>query len=99
MAIPIADAQISEGIDGASEPSVIDTYISEILARNTDLVRYVVVCDRSGIVEHSNRQEVIFNERIRSGVGGGSVRPRGDSVGYRVSRGPAVNLRLAVVPT
>jgi two-component system NtrC family sensor kinase len=55
LAIPITDALMYEELNLVSETGLIDNYIDEILRRNKDLLRYVVVCDAEGTVIHSNR--------------------------------------------
>ncbi len=55
MAIPITDALMYEELGLVQETGLIENYISEILDRNRDLLRYVVVADTSGRVIHSNR--------------------------------------------
>jgi two-component system, NtrC family, sensor kinase len=55
LAIPITDALMYEELGLVSETGLIEDYISEILARNSDLVRYVIVADSKGVVTHSNR--------------------------------------------
>jgi two-component system NtrC family sensor kinase len=59
LAIPITDALMYEQLDLVSETGLIDNYINEILQRNEDFLRYVVVCDPDGRVIHSNRWELL----------------------------------------
>jgi signal transduction histidine kinase len=42
-----------------TETGLIENYISEMTARNRDLLRYVVVADANGRVTHSNRWELL----------------------------------------
>jgi len=55
LAIPITDALMYEELGLVSESGLIESYISEILDRNQDLLRYVIVTDSRGVVTHSNR--------------------------------------------
>ncbi len=59
LAIPITDALMYEDLGLVTETGLTDNYISEILRRNEDLMRYVVVTDPRGIVTHSNRWELL----------------------------------------
>ncbi len=59
LSIPITDALMYEELGLVTETGLIENYISEMLARNQDLLRYVVVADASGRVTHSNRWELL----------------------------------------
>ncbi len=59
LAIPITDALLYEDMGLVTETGLIENYIEEILARNQDLLRYVIVTDPSGVVTHSNRWEML----------------------------------------
>jgi len=59
MAIPIADALLKEQPGPARETGLIDSYISEMLARNRDFMRDIVVADADGSVIHSGRPELV----------------------------------------
>ncbi len=59
LAIPITDALMYEELGLIVEEGLIDNYVSEVLERNADLVRYVVVTDAAGRVTHSNRWELL----------------------------------------
>jgi signal transduction histidine kinase len=54
-----------------------EAYISEIMARNSDLMRYVVVTDPSGVVTHSSRMELVGQriERIPRGFNDADASP------------------------
>lgn len=54
MAIPITDALMYEDLGLILETGLIENNISEIQARNQDLMRYVVVTDPRGRVTHSS---------------------------------------------
>jgi signal transduction histidine kinase len=54
MAIPITDALMYEDLGLILETGLIDSLISEVQARNRDLMRYVVVTDTRGNVTHSS---------------------------------------------
>jgi methyl-accepting chemotaxis protein len=58
MAVPITYV---EGQDeaGMAESGLIERYIAEVMARNQDLMRYVVVTDGTGVVTHSSRSEMV----------------------------------------
>lgn len=59
MSIPITDALMYEDLGLVVESGLIENLIVEILARNEDFMRYVVVTDRDGRVTHSNRWELL----------------------------------------
>jgi signal transduction histidine kinase len=59
LAIPVTDALMYEELGLMTEEGLIDNYVSEVLQRNQDLVRYVVVTDAAGRVTHSNRWELL----------------------------------------
>ena len=59
LAIPITDALMYEELELVSETGLTDNYIGEILRRNRDLVRYVIVTDTEGRVTHSNLWELL----------------------------------------
>lgn len=54
LAIPITDALMYEDLGLVAETGLTDNYISEIIRRNGDLVRYAIVADPQGRVTHSN---------------------------------------------
>jgi len=56
MAIPITYV---EGLDevAVGESGLIERYIAEVMARNQDVMRYVLVTDGTGVVTHSSRSE------------------------------------------
>lgn len=57
MAIPITDALLYEELGLVAESGLIENHISEILARNRDSMRYVVVTDQAGRVTHATDWE------------------------------------------
>jgi signal transduction histidine kinase len=59
MAIPIRDATRSDADQQGAESEVISLYISEIMDRNLDFMRYVVVTNADGIVTNSSREELV----------------------------------------
>jgi two-component system, NtrC family, sensor kinase len=59
LSIPITEALMYEEIGLVTESGLIENYISEMLDRNGDLLRYVVVTDARGRVTHSNRWELL----------------------------------------
>lgn len=59
MGILITDALIQEERGHVDDPEYIDNSISQILARNRDLMRYVVVCDPDGRVFHATDRPLI----------------------------------------
>lgn len=59
LAIPITDTLMYEALGLVGEAGLIDNYISEMLARNGDLLRYVVVTDQRAIVTYSNEWEFL----------------------------------------
>jgi signal transduction histidine kinase len=59
LSIPITDALMYEELGLVTETGLIENYISEMLERNHDLLRYVVVTDSQGRVTHSNRWQVL----------------------------------------
>ena len=74
MAIPIRDASKPDGDRANRESEVVSFYISEIMDRNLDFMRYVVVTDAEGTVTHSSRLELVgerFERHLESGAGVG----------------------------
>ena len=59
LAIPITDTLMYEDLDLISESGLIENTIAEVVHRNRDLIRYVVVTDSSGRVNYSNRWELL----------------------------------------
>jgi two-component system, NtrC family, sensor kinase len=59
LSIPITDALLYQELGLIVEEGLIDNYVGEVLERNKDLVRYVVVTDPSGRVTHSNRWDLL----------------------------------------
>lgn len=59
LSIPITDALMYEELGVVSETGLIDNVITEMLARNRDLLRYVIVADPSGRTTHSNQWELL----------------------------------------
>ncbi len=68
LAIPITDALLYEEMGLVEESGLIENYIEEILGRNRDLMRYVIVTDPQGIVTHTNRWELL-GKRFDRAVG------------------------------
>jgi signal transduction histidine kinase len=73
MAVPISYVEGQDEI-GLAEGGLIERYVAEVMARNQDLMRYVLVTDRAGVVTHSNRLELagrVFARALSpAGVGG-----------------------------
>ena len=59
LAIPITDALMYEDLGVVSESGLIENTIDEVVRQNRDLIRYVVVAEPSGRVNHSNRWELL----------------------------------------
>jgi signal transduction histidine kinase len=59
MGILISDALAQEERGNVDDPEYIDNSITEILQRNQDLMRYVVVCDPVGRVIHASDRPLI----------------------------------------
>ena len=58
MAVPITYVEGDANV-GAGEGRLIERYVAEVMARNQDLMRYVVVTDKTGVVTHSSRPEMV----------------------------------------
>jgi signal transduction histidine kinase len=58
MAVPITYVEGSEQV-GAGETGLIERYLAEVMARNQDLMRYVVVTDGTGVVSHASRPAMV----------------------------------------
>ncbi len=89
VAVPITDALMYEELGLVTETGLIDNYITGLLERNQDLLRYVVVTDAAGTVTHSNRWELLgkpFGRALGdSAVGKGSeTEMRTSSWGERI---------------
>lgn len=59
MAILITDAMAQQERGQVDDPEYIDRSISQILERNQDLMRYVVVCDPGGRVIHATDRPLV----------------------------------------
>lgn len=59
MAIPITDALLYQDLGLVAESGLIENHITEIIARNRDFMRYVIVTDPNGRVTHSNRWDLL----------------------------------------
>ncbi|RLE27976.1 MAG: hypothetical protein DRJ61_16905, partial [Acidobacteria bacterium] len=66
LAIPITDTLMYEDLDLISESGLIEDTIDEVVDRNRDFIRYVVVTDPSGRVNHSNRWELLGKPFLRA---------------------------------
>jgi signal transduction histidine kinase len=77
MAIPITDALLYQDLGLVAESGLIENHITEIIARNRDFMRYVVVTDPTGRVTHSNRWDILGQQFDRvlgpESIGRGSV--------------------------
>ena len=72
MAISISDFEVEARWSHQDESDFTDRYIAEIISRNLDVMRYVVVTDEDGVVTHnSGSREVgwVFDRAMRSGAG------------------------------
>jgi signal transduction histidine kinase len=58
MAVPITYVEGSEQV-GAGESGLIERYLAEVMARNQDLMRYVVVTDGTGVVTRASRTAMV----------------------------------------
>ena len=58
MAVPISYVEGPENV-GAGEGGLIERYIEAVMARNEDLMRYVVVTGETGVITHSSRSEMV----------------------------------------
>jgi len=54
LAVPVTDALMNEDLGLVTDTGLTDSYISEILATNRDVMLYVIVTDAGGLVTHSN---------------------------------------------
>ncbi len=63
MAIPIT--YIENGAE-ISETGLVERYVAEVMARNRDVMRYVVVTDAAGTVTHSSRPEIMGHPFARA---------------------------------
>ncbi len=61
MAIPISDSLHQRKEGGSRGVELIENYISEIMARNSGFMRYIVVTDAAGIVTYSSRTSLVGN--------------------------------------
>ena len=59
LSIPITDALMYEELGLVVETGLIDNYTGEMIERNKDLVRYVIVADATGLVTHTNRWDLM----------------------------------------
>ena len=77
LAIPVTDALMYEDLGLVAETGLTDNYITEMLARDPERLRYVVVSDAAGRVTHSNRWHLLGRHFERAlgpqAVAGGAV--------------------------
>jgi signal transduction histidine kinase len=66
LAIGITDAMMYEELGLVVEAGLTENYIADVLERNADLVRYVIVTDKAGRVIHSNRWELLGESFARA---------------------------------
>ncbi len=66
FAIPVTDALMYEDLGLVSESGLIEDTINEVVRRNRDLIRYVVVTEPSGRVSYSNRWELLGKQFPRA---------------------------------
>ena len=59
FAVPVTDTLMYEELGLVTEEGLIENYVSGLLERNRDLVRYVVISDPDGVVVHSNLWNLI----------------------------------------
>jgi signal transduction histidine kinase len=58
MVIPITYVEGRREIE-VGESGLIERYVAEVMARNQDVMRYVLVTDESGLVTHASRAETV----------------------------------------
>jgi signal transduction histidine kinase len=58
MAVPITYVEGSEQV-GAGDTGLIERYLAAVMERNQDLMRYVVVTDKTGVVSHASRPAMV----------------------------------------
>jgi len=58
MVVPITYVEGSEQV-GVGKTGLIERYLAEVMSRNQDLMRYVVVTDRTGVVSHASRPAMV----------------------------------------
>jgi signal transduction histidine kinase len=58
MVVPITYVEGQEG-GTLAESGIIERYVLEVMERNQDLMRYVLVTDESGVVTHASRAEAV----------------------------------------
>ncbi|RMF73285.1 MAG: HAMP domain-containing protein [Acidobacteria bacterium] len=73
MAIPITDALMYEDLGLVVETGLTENYVNAVLERNRELLRYVIVTDRDGIVTHSSRWQLLASRFARALDDCGSV--------------------------
>lgn len=67
LAIPITDNLMYEDLGLILENGLIENTIREVVSRNSDFIRYVVVTDTAGKVLYSNRWELLGKDFPRVG--------------------------------
>jgi signal transduction histidine kinase len=65
MVIPITYVEGREE-RAFDESGLIERYVAEVMARNQDVMRYVLVTDESGVVTHASRVETVGETFIRA---------------------------------
>ncbi len=66
FAVPVTDALMYEELGLVTEEGLIENYVSGLLERNRELVRYVVITDASGVVIHSNLWNLVGSRYARA---------------------------------
>ena len=59
MAIPISDASRPDETGRRRAAGLIENYIPEIMIRNREVMRYVVITDTTGAITHSSRDQLV----------------------------------------
>jgi signal transduction histidine kinase len=65
MALPITYVEGRQQV-GAGDDGLIESYVAEVMARNRDIMRYVLVAESSGVVSHASRSEMVGRPFVRA---------------------------------
>ncbi len=66
FSVPVTDALMYEDLGLVVEEGLIENYVSGLLERNRELVRYVIITDADGVVIHSNRWDLLGHRYERA---------------------------------
>jgi signal transduction histidine kinase len=96
MVVPITYVEGREGIE-FGESGLIERYVAEVMTRNHDVMRYVLVTDGKGLITHASRPEFVGTAFSRALPGGDvAAEPQADEQ-LDLSEKKVLEVRAALV--